>query len=761
MNTDRLAARFAATPDRYVHVVLIVVAAAVRLPFWRTFQFVTYDGTYYLTQARALFAGQQLPNGFPLGFPFFVGLVRLVCGDLVVAAQLVSFLAGLGAVACLYALARHFVRREYAALGALLLAVNPLFIRYSLLTMTEALSVFLVLLGLLLYMRKRFVPCGLVCGLAAVTRPELGLVAAALAFGKLRRRGPFLALVLSFATVYTLNVAAISRSAGRPVLLNKTDNFMLGRGVSHTLLLDERVDHAERAATRARALEDAPIDHPVVYYAKRLPGDLALLVRHLLPVILLLAVLGLWKQRPLVLTAPLLFLPLMPLFAPRTEARFILPYIPALLVYALLGLAALRPRLRAAALVLVVASAVAWPFVNRATLAEFVDEALIRDAREMAASVGDGISAEEIIADRKPFLAFHAGARFELLPAAPYERTLQFLYDEGCDYLALRKRTIRHRPALKPLLDDAAVLLGETRLRVLAHSDDGDVFLKVNPQGDPLRRRKLPAVAGTLAFPAWSADGHGIAFVAEDAAGHRRVGLVDLETGRVAEIAGGHEPADRISWSPDGRRLALSSTVDGNREVVIVTPGTGEMVCLTRNDGADHSPSWSPADDWIAFVSNRTGRDEIWLKSPVSSESRQLTTDGGNAYPVFSPDGRRLAWIKPMTGVVILELATGRLSRPDAPRVVQFPPAWSPDGRYLAVTAADWGSWDVYLVRTDGTAALLLTKTPGNEGMPDWSPDGRSLAIVSSHDGDQGLWRLDGLEPYLARLEDPQAYLIE
>ncbi|MCP4574033.1 MAG: hypothetical protein GY838_16865 [bacterium] len=717
MATNRLTDPIADVRDRWLVLVLLMIALAVRLPFWRTFDLVTYDGTYYLAQARSLLTGETLPSGFPLGYPLPVGLLDLVCGDLVTAAQLVSLLASLGAVACLFGLARHYVGKGLAALAALLLAVNPLFIQYSLTTMSEALGVASVLAGLLLFVKGRFLPCGLATGLAAVTRPELALVAVVLALSRLRRWSVFVSIVLGFAAVYALNATVLSVSAGRPVLLNKTANFMLGRNVQHTLITDDRIDDVERDARRDAELAKKPANDPVVYYFKRLPTDLGLLLRHTLPAVLLLAAVGLWRTRSLVLAAPLFFLPFMPLFAPRSEPRFILPYIPALLVLAVAGAASLGRRLRLASVALLALTAVAWPVIDRTSLAESHDAPLVHSGRDMAQGLGDALGHGDRLADRKPYLAFHAGADFVLLPAAPYEATLRFLDDQDCGYLALRRRTVRHRPALRPLLDDPAVLLGETRLRVLVATNEGDVILKVEPAADRPAWRKVTIPGATSSFPAWSAEGRRVTFVVTDDRGQRLLGGYDLDTDQLFAPAQARHLDGRTALSPDGR--------------------------------------------WLALVSDRTGRDEIWLESTETGEQIQLTADGGSGYPAFSPDSRRLAWTRSGAGVVIRDLESGGATQLEEPRTVHFAPAWSPDGRHLAVTAADWGSWDIYLVRADGGGALLLTRMPGEEGMPSWSPDGDALAIISDRDGAKNVWLLEGLGLHLERLADPRAYMID
>jgi Tol biopolymer transport system component len=90
-----------------------------------------------------------------------------------------------------------------------------------------------------------------------------------------------------------------------------------------------------------------------------------------------------------------------------------------------------------------------------------------------------------------------------------------------------------------------------------------------------------------------------------------------------------------------------------------------------------------------------------------------------------------------------------------APKLVDLTPSWSRDGSYLAITGGDRGITSVYLLRADGTNALLLTKGLTAEGMPAWSSDMSAIASVSVYHNQERLDILTGLEPYLHRLGNP------
>ena len=80
--------------DSQVFTLLILLYTLVRLPFLSTFELVTFDGTYYLGQARTMFGG-HMTGAFPIGYPLVVKLFALVTRNYQVAGMAVSFVAGL------------------------------------------------------------------------------------------------------------------------------------------------------------------------------------------------------------------------------------------------------------------------------------------------------------------------------------------------------------------------------------------------------------------------------------------------------------------------------------------------------------------------------------------------------------------------------------------------------------------------------------------------------------------------------------------
>jgi WD40 repeat protein len=108
-------------------------------------------------------------------------------------------------------------------------------------------------------------------------------------------------------------------------------------------------------------------------------------------------------------------------------------------------------------------------------------------------------------------------------------------------------------------------------------------------------------IVGSAAF---SPDGKRIAFYEEKgctvAICDEGLMILDLETGHMGTILGSIQVdwRNQISWSPDGKFLAVSATSPGYGRIVVFDVATGKMKTIAEGT----NPSWSPNGDWIAYA---------------------------------------------------------------------------------------------------------------------------------------------------------------
>ena len=150
--------------------------------------------------------------------------------------------------------------------------------------------------------------------------------------------------------------------------------------------------------------------------------------------------------------------------------------------------------------------------------------------------------------------------------------------------------------------------------------------------------------------------------------------------------------------------------------------------------GRDSSPAASPDGQLVAFSSERDGRRRIWLRQ-VAGEGEVALTDGVDDFPRFSPDGTRLLFSRieaTRVSLFTVDVVGGAARRllPDA-----LYGEWSPDGNRVAFVRPGTGSDGrplsvVGIANVDGSQEQTVYSADYGLHHPRWSPDGTTLALV-------------------------------
>jgi len=180
--------------------------------------------------------------------------------------------------------------------------------------------------------------------------------------------------------------------------------------------------------------------------------------------------------------------------------------------------------------------------------------------------------------------------------------------------------------------------------------------------------RTLPSTTtGLNTTPAFSPSGGTIAYSHGDEAGTDLM-LVDLAGGAPSRITVGHG-SDNTSpeFSPDGRRIAFTSGRAGHPEVYIMDVDGSNVELLTPFNFGDQNyrsnPDWAPDAQRIAFQSQIGGVFQIMVISLRDRSVKQLTSEGVNEDPAWAPDARHLVFTSSRTGVkqlFVLDSESGR-----------------------------------------------------------------------------------------------------
>src|SRR5262249_43972629 len=154
----------------------------------------------------------------------------------------------------------------------------------------------------------------------------------------------------------------------------------------------------------------------------------------------------------------------------------------------------------------------------------------------------------------------------------------------------------------------------------------------------------------------------------------------------------------------DGKSLLYA-----NRRLYIAAPDGSQFRPITTGIAQEFDAIWSPDGTEIAFV--RSGADRklnIWLMDASGAGQRQLThipaEEGQPEWPAWSPNGRRLAIQvgeyssqKRASHIWMIDVATGEARKlaAHAESYLDETPAWFPDGKRLAFQSSRSGSMEV------------------------------------------------------------------
>lgn len=245
----------------------------------------------------------------------------------------------------------------------------------------------------------------------------------------------------------------------------------------------------------------------------------------------------------------------------------------------------------------------------------------------------------------------------------------------------------------------------------------------------------------------WTPDGAYIVFSSDRLGGNLRIWKVSISGGQPELLSMPTPIGEEISLSRHGCRLAYTQREwNSNIWRYEARRMTGQSALATKliaSEGYNAFPQFSPDGKRVAFVSSRSGSWEIWVCDSDGSNPQQLTLEGHTATsPRWSPDGREIAFQSPATEGSPIYLVSSEGGQPHRLMTGKSKVAgasWSRDGKWIYFGSDRSGTWQVWKVPPHGGHAVQVTQKGGAGGVE--SPDGKTLYYAKGLRV-QGLWKV-------------------
>jgi Tol biopolymer transport system component len=190
---------------------------------------------------------------------------------------------------------------------------------------------------------------------------------------------------------------------------------------------------------------------------------------------------------------------------------------------------------------------------------------------------------------------------------------------------------------------------------------------------------------------------------------------------------------------PDGNRLAVSlmDQSKGSEDLWTVDLARSTFYRLTSDPASEFNPVWSSDGTQIIFGSNRDVAFNVYQKPASGSGKEELIikpVSKWSAWPFaedWSRDGRYILYVRE-TDIWVLPLFGQRKEGPYIQsQFNKTQSRFSPDGRYIAYTSDESGTWEIYVRPFPQASAGKWQISSGGGFQPQFRPDGKEMFYLS------------------------------
>lgn len=304
--------------------------------------------------------------------------------------------------------------------------------------------------------------------------------------------------------------------------------------------------------------------------------------------------------------------------------------------------------------------------------------------------------------------------------------------------------------------DTIDLLVGGERRRVIQHPDQSISMPVYSPSGHILYHREptnpgiwaLPFSLSKLeptgepflavpegALPSVGSDGT-LVYSRGTLRTKTQIVWVDRSGRELGTVGPQEEQTPFPSISPDGRRVAVPVRENENRDIWILDTVRETKTRLTFDEESETRPFWSPDGNRIYYRwGDASDRYTVRMRAADGTGGPVDIVKGG--FFTVSSDGKYLLyssresgeWNLWYVGLGADGLPTGDPVHFVETEAIEYTPALSPDGRYVAYISGESGREEIYVKRfPEGDGKWQVSVNGGH--WPKWKPDGTELYYV-------------------------------
>lgn len=264
-------------------------------------------------------------------------------------------------------------------------------------------------------------------------------------------------------------------------------------------------------------------------------------------------------------------------------------------------------------------------------------------------------------------------------------------------------------PSISPRGDKIAILTDKSGYIdiELLNAIDGKVIKKLV---DGQRSRNFEELHLLTPGITWSPDGKRIA-VATKAGSEDAVILLNVETGEEESLTFGLDGIFSVDWSRDGEKIAFQGLKNGYSDIYVYNLTTKALTNLTKDPFSDSDPNWSADSKKIVFVSDRQNYNAVEIEAGVK---KLISHDLKNS-DIFEleVDDRR---VKRLTSTDLYD---------------ETNPLYSPDGKQILYISDENGAYNIFAKNLTTGATRPLTNVLQGIRQMSITYDGNKLALVA------------------------------